>query len=133
MSLSTRKKRTKKTLKVRVHWFLDTDKVAYNNAIHIVQYAKKRKEDLARSRAQVHRKRDKMIEKHHNTVKKIQDLTMSTLAELKKRMVQYYPMRCFDKQMNCLLNLEQGIKREKSLEAEICKILYCAKHFLVLY
>ncbi|CAO3632894.1 unnamed protein product [Mucor fragilis] len=51
-----------------------------------MQYAKKRKEDLARSRAQVHRKRDKMIEKHHNTVKKIQDLTMSTLAELKKRM-----------------------------------------------
>ncbi|KAK4517126.1 uncharacterized protein ATC70_000456 [Mucor velutinosus] len=51
-----------------------------------IQYEKKRQEDLARMRAQAYIRRDKMIDKHRNTIKKIQDLTLSTLAELKKRM-----------------------------------------------
>ncbi|KAL7323055.1 hypothetical protein PS15p_211014 [Mucor circinelloides] len=51
-----------------------------------MNYEQSRKDELNKMRAQEYLRRDKMIDKHRSTIKKIQDLTMSTLAELKKKM-----------------------------------------------
>ncbi|GAN06733.1 hypothetical protein MAM1_0134c06221 [Mucor ambiguus] len=73
-----------KTICQELHEIVNEKEVQQRN--FEIQYEKKRKEDLARMRAQAYLRRDKMVDKHRNTIKKIQNLTMSTLAELKKRM-----------------------------------------------
>ncbi|KAL9537062.1 hypothetical protein MBANPS3_012116 [Mucor bainieri] len=52
------------------------------------QHEKKRKEDLTKMRTQAYHKRDQMIDRHRNTIKKIQNLTVSIYADLKKKMVR---------------------------------------------
>ncbi|EPB82547.1 hypothetical protein HMPREF1544_10709 [Mucor circinelloides 1006PhL] len=85
-----------------------------------MNYEQNRKDELNKMRAQEYLRRDKMIDKHRSTIKKIQDLTMSTLAELKKKMDKVSNERDYWKQK--LKEEEEKMKRLQMKERRFAGI-----------